>query len=387
MKMNEFLVHKTQAYSKIDKFMMFRMYEKYKQYFCLKPIIHIVGTNGKGSTGRFLAQLLEALQYRVGHYTSPHLLAFNERFYLQGHNVSDELLNAAHLELESIFKEDLERLSYFEYATFLAAFLFKDCDFVIFEAGLGGEYDATSVFEKELSIFTKIDFDHTEILGTKLENIARTKLKVMAKKAIISGEQKQEVLDLAQKIALLKESNLQMSVQIDTRMQEIFQLYCEKYALADFLRHNLLLALNALTIFFPFQRVFEALQSLKALNLRGRCEQIAPNVFIDVGHNIMAARALRERFYPSKVVLVYNSFLDKDVFTILKTLKPIIDIIKIYKYPSQERELANKFIFSFAKVLNIQCQWFENLDCDKTTLVFGSFVLVENFLKEWSDKE
>ncbi|EAI1577173.1 bifunctional folylpolyglutamate synthase/dihydrofolate synthase, partial [Campylobacter coli] len=176
-KVDEFLVQKSTNYDKIDRFVMFRMYEKYKTNFSIKPIVHIIGTNGKGSTGRFLTQLLEGLGFKVGHYTSPHIFEFRERFYKNGDIISENDLELAHENLLDIFKDNLKKLSYFEYATFLAVELFKDCDYAIFEAGVGGEYDATSVFDKSLSIFTKVGFDHTQILGDSLEKIARTKFK------------------------------------------------------------------------------------------------------------------------------------------------------------------------------------------------------------------
>ncbi|MBK1994199.1 bifunctional folylpolyglutamate synthase/dihydrofolate synthase, partial [Campylobacter novaezeelandiae] len=210
-KVSEFLLKKSSNYDKIDRFVAFRIYEKYKKKLKIKPIIHIIGTNGKGSTGRYLAQLLYQLGYKVGHYTSPHLFSFNERFYLNSKIVSDQKLEIAHQKLLNILKNDLEELSYFEYATFLATILFKECDYIIFEAGVGGEYDATSIFDKKLSVFTRIGFDHKELLGNTLKDIARTKLKVMAKKAIITKKQEKEVLDLAKHIAYIKKSKLYYS--------------------------------------------------------------------------------------------------------------------------------------------------------------------------------
>ncbi|MCH3853770.1 bifunctional folylpolyglutamate synthase/dihydrofolate synthase, partial [Campylobacter jejuni] len=127
--------------------------------------------------------------------------------------------------------------SYFEYATFLAVELFKDCDYAIFEAGVGGEYDATSVFDKSLSIFTKVGFDHTQILGDSLEKIARTKFKVMAKQALISSEQDERVLQMAQKIAFLKNTKLYFSWQLkDENLMQLNE-YVQKYDLPEFLRH------------------------------------------------------------------------------------------------------------------------------------------------------
>ncbi|MFQ6341469.1 Mur ligase family protein [Campylobacter sp. VTCC 70190] len=386
MNFKDFLAQKSTNYDKIDRFLMFRMHANYKKYFKNIPIIQLVGTNGKGSTGRFLAQLLENLDFKIGHFTSPHIFSFNERFYLKGKIASDEELQKAHQNLEGIFKQDLQKLSYFEYSTFLALFLFQKCDFILLEAGVGGEYDATSVFERKMNIFTRIGFDHMQILGQSLEAIARTKLKIMAPLALISSEQEQSVLALAQKIARVKKANLHLCSLGDYLKQD-FKDYCEKFALASFLAHNLKLALKACEILTSKQESLQALKALGALNLQGRCQKLSENLFVDVGHNAMAAKALLEKFQGEKINLIYNSYLDKDIFEILKTLKPIIDTIQIYKYKSLERKLANDAIYSIALKLGIKCEEFENLEKDKKSLVFGSFMLVENFLKESRDKK
>ncbi|EIO4838036.1 TPA: bifunctional folylpolyglutamate synthase/dihydrofolate synthase, partial [Campylobacter jejuni] len=331
MKVENFLAQKSINYDKIDRFLMFRMYEKYKKYFKNIPIIQLIGTNGKGSTGRYLTQLLENLNYKIGHYTSPHIFSFNERFYLDGKIANDEELEQAHIRLEEIFKQDLQKLSYFEYATFLAMILFQKCDFIVLEAGVGGEYDATSVFERRMNIFTRIGFDHIQILGNSLEDIARTKLKVMAPIALISDEQEQNVLNLAKKIAFLKKANLQVS-SLNPFLKEKFEIYCEKFVLPCFLKHNLKLALKACEILTSQEKTLEALKKLQELNLQGRCQEISPNFFVDVGHNPMAAKAMLDKFQGEKINLIYNAYLDKDIFQILNTLKPIIDTIQIYKY-------------------------------------------------------
>ncbi|MBZ7931653.1 bifunctional folylpolyglutamate synthase/dihydrofolate synthase [Campylobacter sp. RM12910] len=386
-KVSDFLAKKNLCYDRIDRFLMFRMYEKYKNELLAKPIIQIIGTNGKGSTGRFLAQLLENIGYNVGHYTSPHIFDFKERFYKNKGIVCKEELEQTHEKLEKIFKEELNKLSYFEYATFLAAVLFRKCDYVIFEAGLGGEYDATSVFEKKMSIFTKIGFDHMQILGDSLEKIARTKLKVMSEKTLISSEQEEIVLKIAKKIANLKKVELIFSSKFEGKYKSLIQNYVQKYNLPLYLKHNLILALNAFEILASKEKIEPALAKLEKLSLKGRLEQLEPNLYIDVGHNVMAATALRDQFMGEKLILVYNSYQDKDVFKILKTLKPIIDTIKIYKYISIERKLMSDEIYNIANILGIKCEEFSFLEKQKKTLVFGSFALVENFLKEWSDKK
>ena len=126
-------------------------------------VIHIIGTNGKGSTGRFLALMLYQKGFNVGHFTSPHLLNFNERFWLNGKNLADEILEEAFLELDFTL---LKEASYFEVLTFLAFRVFGDCDYLVLEAGLGGEFDSTTTcFKRDLTLFTHIGIDHPSGAG------------------------------------------------------------------------------------------------------------------------------------------------------------------------------------------------------------------------------
>ncbi|EII0700747.1 bifunctional folylpolyglutamate synthase/dihydrofolate synthase [Campylobacter lari] len=389
MKFQQTLSQKTMHVQKISRFFMFSMYEKYKKSIPKTKNIQIIGTNGKGSTGRFLALLLLEQGYKVGHYTSPHIFEFNERFWLNGKITSNEFLEKAHEELESVFLDDVKKLSYFEYATFLAFFVFKDCDYMILEAGVGGEYDATSVFEIDFSIFTKIGFDHQDLLGKNLDEIARTKLKAMSAKALINHKQEVKVLNLAQKIANLKQASLNISsLDKNTIIYPCVQEYIQKYNLASFLKDNLFLALEAFSKICAKneKELIQRISNLPKLDLKGRCEQISQNIFVDVGHNEMAALTLAEIFKEKKVHLVYNCFLDKDSYKILRALKPIIKIVEIYEYESKDRPLAGSVLLENLEKLDIAHQKFEQIKKDELYLVFGSFVLVEKFLRGYNER-
>ncbi len=137
--------------------------------------IHIGGTNGKGSTSSMLASVLGAAGYRVGLYTSPYILEFNERIRVNGENISDEDL----AKYTNAVRERADKLSEcpteFEIITAIAFAYFRDkeCDYVVLEVGLGGRFDATNVIEKPLlSIITGISLDHVSILGDTIEKIA-----------------------------------------------------------------------------------------------------------------------------------------------------------------------------------------------------------------------
>lgn len=124
-KIFDFLAAKPLYYEHIDYTRFPRAYESIKQYFRAPKIIHIIGTNAKGSTGRFLALLLKANGKKVGHFTSPHIFSFNERFWLDGRIISDDEIQIAHEKILAYFKKEgaehfIAELSYFEWSVLLA---------------------------------------------------------------------------------------------------------------------------------------------------------------------------------------------------------------------------------------------------------------------------
>lgn len=380
-----FLNKKPLYYDEIDYTRFPRIFNAVKSYLNQPPVIHIVGTNGKGSTGRFLAQILAIAGKKVGHYTSPHIFDFSERFYSSFEMLDKFRLNLAHNRLLEIFSslssgdEMIQSLSYFEWATLMAGIVFDGYDYLILEAGMGGEYDATNAYEKCLSIFTPIGLDHTDMLGSNLEDIAKTKLNSMQNQAVISSEF--ALKELACQIAKQRGANLTWQKEIYAK--EIDK-YAKKFNLPEFLRANLSLAVNAASI-LGVENLEKIISNLGALTLRGRCERIKENIIIDVGHNTHAAQAIAQNLQNigwSSINLVYNAFDDKDIFGVLLSLKPFIGKIHIYNYQSHSRKLATHKIIQVASELGIACCEFVNLDENERYLVFGSFMLIENFIKE-----
>lgn len=160
----------------------------------LPPVIHVAGTNGKGSTTAFLRAMAEQAGLRVHVYTSPHLVRFNERIRLGGRLVPDGLLMAALARCEQAARG--RAITFFEITTAAAFLLFAEhpADLLILEVGLGGRFDATNVIENpRLSIITTIALDHREFLGHDLASIAREKAGIMrARVPVIFGPQQPE---------------------------------------------------------------------------------------------------------------------------------------------------------------------------------------------------
>lgn len=376
MSLQEYLNAKPLYYDEIDYSRMPRVYEKIKHSLKIPKIIHIIGTNGKGTTGRFLATALFANGYSVGHYTSPHILEFNERVWLNGENVSDEELQNAHEELQKLLsKEDADALSYFEYTTLLAMLVFRECEFVVMEAGLGGEHDATAVFPKTLTLVTPIAYDHEAFLGTDIKQIATTKLNAIQKSAIIANQRFGEVYDVAQSLA---DKNIyRVDELLDEDDKKNILEISKNLSLAPYLVQNLSLSISAL----KFLGVSYKADDFKNAKLFGRLSRVAKNVIVDVGHNALAASSMAEALAGEKFTLIYNSYRDKNYKEILSILKPIVLGVEIIEVVNQRVEDIEK-IQNALDDLGIKRTIFKEIKEEQNYLVFGSFSVVEKFLKE-----
>jgi len=372
LKLTNFLNKKPLFYKEIDYGRMPKCWNEIKGDFNLpKKIIHIIGTNGKGSSGRFLAFYLYKMGFNVGHYTSPHIMKFNERIWINGKDINDEILEKTHQKLQQLIpKYYLDRLSYFEYTTLLAMKCFENFDYVILEAGLGGEYDATSVFERYMSLVTPIDIDHQSFLGNSIEEIATTKLNSIKTNAIIGKQKHSKVMQIASHypsfFQFLNENELNQ-----------IQNFIRNNNFASYLADNLALALS----FIKRENLEFNLKYLKGIELKGRFQKIGENLYIDVGHNPLAARAILNEFKNQKINLVYNTYEDKNYEKILSILKPIIN--KLFIIDVKNDRIADKnVVIKTAKKLQIETEEFKKLE-NYLTLVFGSFSVVERFLRDY----
>ena len=163
------------------------------------PLLHIAGTNGKGSTATMLASVLKEAGYKVGCFTSPFIYDFRERYTINGKMIEKEQL-AAFTEQVMLAEQHFdEQLTEFEIVTAIGFLYFQECDIVILEVGLGGRFDATNVIEKPLaSVICSISLDHTEFLGNTVAEIAFEKAGIIKAgcPAILYGKNSQEAIDV-----------------------------------------------------------------------------------------------------------------------------------------------------------------------------------------------
>ena len=378
MSLDAFLGTKPLYYDKIDLERMPRAYDEVAVWLKLGTVVHVVGTNGKGSTGRMLATLLRD-RGRVGHYSSPHILRFNERVWIDGADASDATLEAAHEKLQAWLRpETAEALSYFEYTTLLALVAFEGLDYVVLEAGLGGEFDATNVVPKELSVITPIGMDHQAFLGDTIEAIAATKLRSIGRRALLAPQPFKETERVAEAIARQKGAKL---LHPDDIVRESRRRDIERIAASagwpPFLAQNALTAAAAYALLTGSQPPPDRLSKVR---LKGRFERIAPHVILDVGHNPLGAEAVRRALGKERRVLVYNALADKDVGEILKILKPVVKRLEILPIES-DRAMEEARLRRIAEEIGIETVRFSGIDEKERYLVFGSFVVAEAFVK------
>ena len=175
---------------------------------------------------------------KVLHYSSPHILKFNERIWINGKDSSDKELDNTHKKLQKILPSNLnDKLTYFEYTTLVALYLSDKMDYLVLEAGLGGEYDATNVVNNNLTVIPSIGLDHQDFLGDTIEEIAATKMRSCDNSFILGLNISKKVLNV--KNDILKYKN-EILINQDMILSEEY-----KY-LPEYLQNNLKLALSVL---------------------------------------------------------------------------------------------------------------------------------------------
>ena len=161
--------------------------------------IHVTGTNGKGSFIEMLNSILMKNGLRVGKFISPHLVCYNERISINGKNITDEDMQTIYQEIQQIMEKEHIEISFFEFFTIVALIYFykEKVDIVLMEVGLGGLYDSTNIIQPMISVITSIGYDHMQVLGDTIQNIAKQKAGIIKENSeTVYMAQKQEIDEL-----------------------------------------------------------------------------------------------------------------------------------------------------------------------------------------------
>ena len=306
----------------------------------LKPapfVFTVAGTNGKGTTCRTLETILMAAGYKVGVYSSPHLVRYTERVRVQGAELPESAHTASFAAIEAARGET--SLTYFEYGTLSALWLFKQAalDVVILEVGLGGRLDATNIVDADVSVVTSIALDHTDWLGPDRESIGREKAGVFrAHRPAVVGEpdMPHTIADVAREKGaqlLQRDVDWRYSVDGDSWTFSDAQGELRNLPLPNVPQPNAATALAALRA--SGLRVSEAVirEGIASAILPGRFQtiQLEPRVILDVAHNPHAASYLAGRLKSlpktGRVLAVIGMLHDKDIAGTLACLEDVVD--------------------------------------------------------------
>ena len=285
------------------------------------PIIHVTGTNGKGSTIAFMRELFVVHGKKVGTFTSPHIISIHDRICINGQPIADEdFIRIANQvkEMEKALLETHDQLSFFELLTLIALLYFKEqgVDLVLLEVGIGGLLDTTNVVTGEIAVITSIGLDHQETLGDSLEEIADQKAGIFksGKKAVIAKLSPEAEL-VCQSKARELDVDLYQTGQDFTLNAGDFSSKLASFSRLEislegaYQQENAALALQTFLLFLASggERVEEELvrQALKETHWAGRLERIRPHIYLDGAHNLPALTRLVE-FIQGKIQQGYQ---------------------------------------------------------------------------------
>jgi dihydrofolate synthase/folylpolyglutamate synthase len=345
------------------------------------PIVQVAGTNGKGSSCAFIASCLGAADYRVGLYTSPHLVRVNERFRVNGRDISDAVLGQRVLEVAKRYPEIGENpppLTYFEFGTLIALWHFarERVQIGVLETGLGGRLDATSATHPTVTAITPISFDHMDYLGSTLAEIAREKAGILKPNVpvVVSRQPAEALTVVSERAQQLKAPLYRQGRDFDLAQESDGSLAyrgihssLSRVALGLRGRHqwqNAAIALACIELLRDggFRLSPDQLRNgLREPRWAGRLEQLGsePALILDGAHNpagIDALLAALEALYPHRRIhLLFGVLRDKQWKAMISRLFPLCASVQLVAVPSPRSLLPSEYL-SEAKNLCFRCQ-------------------------------
>jgi dihydrofolate synthase / folylpolyglutamate synthase len=316
------------------------------------PTIHIGGTNGKGSTAAITDSILKASGYKVGLYTSPHLLDFRERIQINRKMIEKQQTVDLVFKVKSAVESLKIPITFFEFGTVLAFLYFheQNTDINVIEVGLGGRLDATNLCKAEISIITSISKDHTQYLGEDLEQITFEKASIIKESGTVFADIPEERLfQVANSLAKKCEAEIyrlgvdfHVSPEVGNKGKNLFSYRSGSRVLNNltmplnghFQRNNAGLALSACLALKKRGLNIEEehlRQGLKVVSWEGRLEKVFsnPTVVLDCAHNEASVRnmtmELRENFKFSRCFIVLGLMQDKKIDEVIKVLSQLGD--------------------------------------------------------------
>jgi dihydrofolate synthase/folylpolyglutamate synthase len=353
------------------------------------PVVTVAGTNGKGSTVAVLEALAREAGCRVGCYTSPHMLSFNERIRIDGQCVGDDELLTAFAAVESAREE--VSLTYFEFTTLAALWLFAraNLELMVLEVGLGGRLDAVNIIDPAVAVITSISLDHQDWLGTTIEAITREKAGILRPgiPVVIADSNPPAVLH-----ELLAENDCQVYLHDET--------FARGFPETSLRRENVAAAWRVAELLEFGAPVECAPALLEKIQLSGRLQCLSVRerrLVLDVAHNEAAVRNLvgfLEKSSRGRRLAVFAALSDKDIHAMIRSCRGCFDSWYVCGLPGvsragpaqdtvailrEEGERVNGVCDNPQEAVDLALN---DLDPGETLAVFGSFYTVAEVLSE-----
>ncbi len=372
-------------------------------------IVHVAGTNGKGSIASSITSILHAAGYRVGLFTSPHLVKFNERIQINKNLISDEEVIRAYEAVKNV-NSGAREPTFFEYSTAMALYEFAEqkVEWAVMETGMGGRLDATNAISTNLTIISNISLEHKSYLGNTLSEIAREKAGIIKPGIpLVTGVKQKSAFDVIRQIAERNDAPV-YRLGYEFKIQRKKEQASFSYRGIDSFWPNLKLGLRGN---HQYENAALGLAACEVLNRNGlsisldqirqglldtrwpgRLEIVStmPTVILDGAHNMMAARNLAkylsEEFSGKKITLVIGILDDKPYKSMLKSLLPFCHRVILSK-PKINRALEPEILFQVAKGMVNDCKIIKDVkeavsyaidsgDSDDAVCIAGSLYVV-----------
>lgn len=338
-------------------------------------IISVTGTNGKGSTLEILSQVLSNNNYKVGLFTSPHLIKFNERIKINNRAVTDKEIIETFKKLENL--SDYKSFNFFQLLALACFVIFSNrtLDIWLLEVGLGGRLDPANCFDADVSVITKIALDHEEILGKGIENIGKEKA------GIIRSDQ----------VFIYGEGLIPNSVKkvVDNLNPNFYKVDNSSLELENFHSNSVGIAKKILDVKFKEINSLNEIRKLKGNLNYGRCHKLRKNFIVDASHNNDSVRNLQKfisnNHSNSQIIAIFTCNELKKIEDLCMPMMDIVDEWYVPKLDSnrvKSSSLINKYLLSKGKIVNLGydlSQLKEKIDKqEKNSLyvAFGSFILM-----------
>ena len=368
-------------------------------------VIHIAGTNGKGSTATTIETGLIEAGYRVGKFTSPHIVRFNERIQFEGDEIEDREICSYYLKVKEIVEKNRIKATFFEMTTAMMFLYFADkkAEFVVLETGMGGRYDATNVADSEIAVITNVSLDHVGFLGDNVYDISKEKAGIIKKKSlVVVGDDNPDFIRAVRNETenfvdiKSKYKNVEYTLDREKFITEI-KLKDRMYSFSLFGEYqvgNFLCAYETLKILGIGDDIIQ--KAAKKVRWPGRFEVYSKNplVILDGAHNLDAAQKLRENinlsFSPEEVVAVVSVLDDKDITNIMREIRGFSDTIILTSLEMFKRGLKGEELLEYAQIFrlslvenDIRSAYKKAILMNKKAIVIcGSFYLLSRFKQE-----